>query len=256
MANICYTKFKVESSEKEVEALRKALNKREGKKLTSYLRYCRLAPLTEASVQKLPHGGEVLSFETATNWGPELREWTGIIRARAPHAQVVYYAEEFGQRDHETNDIWGKYFPAPYAVYAHISDKTPEALRKAFTVGAEYRSREDQYGWFLYLSPREVRGRIRLCLPHAHGYTSQLIDALEDALMEHQWTTDVRIDRIERVENPMIRNEPCWYCGELARLEEDIRCKDKMLEKYEERFGPLPLEDWVLPAYQDAKLDA
>lgn len=249
MANICYTKYKVEGSEKEVEALRRALNKREGKKLARYLTYCRLSALTEDSVEKFPNGGEVLSFETATNWGPELREWTDIIRKHAPHAQVIYYAEEFGQRDHETNDIWGKYFPEPYAVYACISDKTPEKLRKAFTYGAEYRDREDQYGWFLYLGPRELCRRIRFFLPNAHGYTSTMIDSFEDALMEQQWETDIRIDRIDRVENPLIKNEPCWYCRDLARLEEDLRCKTKMLDKYERRFGPLPKEDWELPAY-------
>ena len=47
----------------------------------------------------------------------------------------------------------------------------------------------------------------------------------------------------------MIKNEPCWYCKELAKLEEDLRCKSKMLHKYERRFGPLPKEDYELPAY-------
>ena len=251
MANICYTKYKVEGSMKEVEALRRALNRPEGKKLVSYLQYCCLAPLTEESVEKFPNGGEVLSFETATKWGPELNDWTDIIRKWAPHAQIIYYAEEFWCGVHETNDIWGKYFPNSYALYIHLSDKTPEKVRKIFTKGAEYRDRGDQWGWYRYPSAAELGECIRAVLPDTRGCTWSLVDQFEARKKELLFETDttIIIGRIRREENPMIKNEPCWYCKELARLEEDLRCKSKMLHKYERRFGPLPKEDWELPAY-------
>ena len=251
MANICYTKYKVEGSEKEVEALRKALNKREGKKFASYLRYCRLAPLTEANVRKFPNGGEVLSFETATKWGPELEDWTDIIRARAPHAQIVYYAEEFWQGIHETNDIWGKYFPQSYAVFASVSEKTPECVRKAFTEGAELRLREDQDGWFSYLAPRELFHKIHEVLPKARGSASNLVDAFYEHKKKLLWETDttIAIGRIHRVEDPMIKNGPCWYCKRLEVLQDDLGWYQKMLDHYERRFGELPKEEWLPSPY-------
>ena len=251
MANICYTKYKVEGSVKEVEALRRALNKREGKKLTSYLRYCRLAPLTEASVKRFPNSGEVLSFETATKWGPELGEWTDIIRKWAPHAQIVYYAEEFWCGVHETNDIWGKYFPRTYAVHIRLSDKTPEKVRKVFTRDAEYRDREDQWGWFSYLSPAELGERIRAVLPGSPGCTWSLFDQFEARKKEllFETATTIVIGSIRREEDPMIKNGPCWYCEERKKQLDEILSLYDELHRYERRFGPLPKEGWELPAY-------
>lgn len=250
MANICYTKFKVEGQAQEIERVRRTLNLRESKRLAHYLAYCAVPPLTEAAVQKLTDTASVLSFETATKWGPETGSWTDILRPLAPHAQIIYYAEEFWCGVHETNDIWGKYFPAPYAVYARISEKTPENVREAFTKDAAYRDREDQWGWFSYLYPRELGHRIHDILPKARGCTRDLYAAFEEQKQRLLWEKDttILIGRIHREKNPMIKNGPCWYCEELNRKQDEISKLYDELFRYQNRFGPLPAEGTELPA--------
>ena len=253
MANICYTKYKVEAPAEQIEALTACLNsewKQEAKEYAQgghygYLHYCRIHPLDSDAVADLAHGWKVLSFETATKWSPEHAAWVRIIGDAAPDANIIYYTEELWAGPCETNDVWGRYFPTSYVVALMDGSKLPQKIRNTFMEDAEHRDREDQVGWFSYLHPFELSHRLS-DIGSFRGTMDAQIDQFYEKLnhgIRWKHEGDLVIRPIRRVENPLIRNvwsKSCQFCKkyddlltENSRLSKEIYRLQAYIRKYE-----------------------
>ena len=190
MANICYTQYRFEGPEGEIRNIGKhflqAFSRHsydeadeETKRFVDREFYeqhlnniievlypdcdcgCRGAirgKITEESYRSLGDGQLVLSFEAESSYVPIHALWDAVLAEWAPNSRYYYYAEEMRLEGLWTNDVYRKYFPWDYVIFASIKKNIPESIYDFLTKTAVYREREDQYGYHVsYWTREEMR---------------------------------------------------------------------------------------------------
>lgn len=76
--------------------------------------------ITEESYQSLGDGQMVLSFEAESSYMPVNSLWNDTLSQWAPNSRYYYYAEEMRLEGIWTNDVFRKYFPWDYVIFAKI----------------------------------------------------------------------------------------------------------------------------------------
>ena len=250
MANMCYTKYKIEGPKEQMNKLIHYINSvlmqdHPSKKDEDYRylkTYCNLHKITREEVAALNNDGLLLSLETRTKWGPENHTWVDIIRYYVPKADIFYYAEEFWAGKCMTNDVWGKYFHGTYAVYVDEGENMFPKVKKIFCEDAEYRCREDQVGWFSYLSMRELGWRMSQFVPSHRMYFHEILAEFEDLVENEYWKGRpiIAIRPIERVVDKLLYNpyeKHCHFCQDILPLEEKLRKLEQENEHLKERLA-------------------
>ena len=139
--------------------------------------------ITEESYKSLGDGQMVLSFEAESSYVPVNSLWNDALSQWAPNSRYYYYAEEMRLEGIWTNDVFRKYFPWDYAIFASIKKNIPQAIFDFLTKKAEYRKREDQYGYHISYWTREaMREALLKLLPHPEWSTEDLIYVAKDEL--------------------------------------------------------------------------
>ncbi|OBZ32497.1 hypothetical protein [Megasphaera sp. DISK 18] len=130
--------------------------------------------ITEESYRSLGDGTLVLAFETKSAYVPENIIWDEVLRQWAPNSRYYYYAEELALEGAWTNDVYRKYFPWDYVVYARVEQPMPDVIFDFLTKNAVFR--EDQYAMHAtYWRKDELRKALLKLLPHPEWSTDNLI---------------------------------------------------------------------------------
>ena len=239
MSYACYTQYRVEAPAKEINRLIDGLNARrhQGEKHDLVV-LSHVPELTEENVRAYKNGTSVLSFETETRRCPWNLKWSKAILAFAPHAYIYYYAEDFPDEIVQTNDVWQHYFQETLVVEAYLTEKAPADVRKRFSEYGEYRSREDQVGWYLYTDTRGLRKLVAPFVQTRRRYHHEIMQEFREFQRELVWDTGsfINIYHIDFVEDNLTRLSPCQRCKEVAELYEALDEKDREFwELFEER---------------------
>ena len=215
MANICYTQYRFEGPEEEIRNIGNHFQKAfslhsydEASERTKrfvdrefYEQHldnllevlypgweggCRGAirgKITEESYKSLGDGRMVLSFEAESSYVPINQLWDQVLYQWAPNSRYYYYAEEMRLEGIWTNDVFRKYFPWDYVIFAKIKKNIPQGIFDFLTKTADYREREDQYGYHISYWTREaMREALLKLLPHPEWSTEDLIYVAKDEL--------------------------------------------------------------------------
>lgn len=125
----------------------------------------------------------VLSFEAESSYVPINQLWDQVLYQWAPNSRYYYYAEEMRLEGIWTNDVFRKYFPWDYVIFAKIKKNIPQGIFDFLTKTADYREREDQYGYHISYWTREaMREALLKLLPHPEWSTEDLIYVAKDEL--------------------------------------------------------------------------
>ena len=109
--------------------------------------------------------------------------WDAVLAEWAPNSRYYYYAEEMRLEGLWTNDVYRKYFPWDYVIFASIKKNIPESIYDFLTKTAVYREREDQYGYHVsYWTREEMREALLKLLPYPEWSTEDLIYVARDEL--------------------------------------------------------------------------
>ncbi|MCQ5314896.1 hypothetical protein, partial [Megasphaera massiliensis] len=81
--------------------------------------------ITEESYRSLGDGQLVLSFEAESSYVPIHALWDAVLAEWAPNSRYYYYAEVMRLEGLWTNDVYRKYFPWDYVIFASIKKKYP-----------------------------------------------------------------------------------------------------------------------------------
>lgn len=233
MSNACYTQYRIEAPDGEIEHLVRELNAwgRQGDSGdgSNLVADSHVPELTEENVKTYQTGTSVLSFETETRRGPLNLDWREVILAFAPHAVIYYYAENLPDEIARTNDVWQRYFKATYVFEAQFTEKTPPSVRKAFSEYGEYRHRTDQLGWYGYVGSHGLRKLIAPLVPTRRRYRNEILQEFREFAQELDWQTGtfINIQPIDFVKDDLTHVDPCRTCKEVAELYEEIATRDR-----------------------------
>ena len=242
MSNACYTQYRVEAPSKEINRLADGFNARRHQGNDDDLVvFSRVSELTEENVRAYKNGTSVLSFEAETRRGPRNIEWSKTILSLAPHAYIYYYAEDFPDEIVQTNDVWQRYFQATLVVEAYLTEKAPADVLKRFSEYAEYRSREDQVGWYLYANTRGLRKLVAPFIQPRRRYHHEIMQEFSEFEQELRWETGsfINIYHVDFVESNLTRLRPCQTCKEVAELYDDLYERDREIYELHKKLSKM-----------------
>lgn len=113
--------------------------------------------------------------------------WDLMIRKWVPHCR--YYYMIYGA-DAETNDLKKRYFFGDYAVFAKLSDRTPEKLRRVLSQHTVHFRRADTTNDFYdydvhysYWQKEDLRQQLLTLMPCPELSADELIDLVSSKLI-------------------------------------------------------------------------
>lgn len=117
--------------------------------------------------------------------------WNLMIRKWAPHCRYYYLAYGTNDADAETNDLKQKYFFGDYAIFAMLSDMTPEKLRRVLSQHTVHFRRTDGTDdfyphdiYYSYWQKENLRQQLLPLMPCPELSAKELIDLVSSKLME------------------------------------------------------------------------
>lgn len=133
--------------------------------------------------------------------------WELMIRKWVPHCRYYYLVYGENDADAETNDLKQKYFCGDYAVFAKLSDMTPEKLRRVLSQHTVHFRRADKTNDFYdydvhysYWQKEDLRQQLLNLMPCPELSADELIDLVRSKLrgsgIRLCFETRVRIYRI------------------------------------------------------------